>query len=269
MAALTSVFGGLSSEEPIILNPHSGFTSGGQLPKGWDLAEEYLYKAEMEPQKTYCIYSEAICSDLADLLEIEHVKYEIGTVPVITSVDKLPVLTEVVRCHTYLTSQTSALTLYDLIQAGMSLEEAREYLCSVNTKLYCQMLLFDFLVANTDRHFRNLGILNGPSGTKMIPLFDHDRALYSQRQNDTGMPFNVVDGWATERLYQGTMRYLMHHAASVMNPLELKNLCDWERLYNVGNLLAKYTALPVKRRESLQLMLQLRTDYMLKELDSL
>lgn len=65
------------------------------------------------------------------------------------------------------------------------------------------------------------------------------------------------------------MRYLMHHAASVMNPLELKNLCDWKRLYNVGNLLPKYTALPVKRRASLQLMLQLRTDYMLKELDSL
>lgn len=269
MSEITNVFS--SNHKPtIVLNSHTGFTSGGQLLKGWDADGEYLYKAELEPGRTFCIYSEAICSDLAELLGICHVSYDLIIMPTVTSFDKQPKDRELVSCHTYKTDETEvAITLYELVQEGMSKDEARNYVCSLDRTLYCQMLLFDFLIANTDRHFRNLGVLKGQSSEKMIPLYDHDRALYSLRYNNSGEPFSRVDIWESERFYQGPMYYLIHHAAEIMSPVKLQNLCDWKKLYDVTNILSKYRNLPKERANSIQLMLRLRVGYMLKELSTI
>lgn len=259
-----------SSNSPIYLNQHVGFTSGGQLPKGWDTEKKYLYKAELEPGRTYCIYSEAICSELADILNISHVHYELVQTQVIFSGQAVPEIATVVRCANYLSEGITAISLYDLIQTSeYSKQEAREYLCRMNKEQYCKMLLFDFLIANTDRHYRNLGYLTDGINSQMIPLFDHDRALYSSRYNHEGSPFVPIDIWASEKLYQGPIYYLLHHAAKILPVCTLKSLCNWENLNDISPILNKYQDMPSQRRKSIQQMLQERLQYMFEELNSL
>lgn len=251
----------------IVINAHLGFTSGGQLPKGWDTNGTYLYKTELEPGKTWCIYSEAICSDLAELLQIEHVSYEL--VKVSTNLAGDVKIRDAVKCKSY-ALDAKPVSLFDLMQANdYSKQEARNYICSVNRVLYCQMLLFDFLVANTDRHFRNLGILIRESEVSMIPLYDHDRSLYSLRYNSSSAPFSSVDKWESERLYQGPIYWLLHEASCIMPAKNLMSLCNWQAVSNISDILQRYPGMPQERRESIQTMLQIRLDFMLKELSAL
>ena len=89
------------------------------------------------------------------------------------------------------------------------------------------------------------------------------------RYNNSGAPFSSVDKWESERLYQGPIYWLLHEASCVMPAKSLINLCNWQAVNNISDILQRYPGMPQERRESIQTMLQIRLDFMLKELSAL
>lgn len=245
---------------------HQGFTSGGQLPKCWSADYSYMYKAEQIPDKTYCIYSEAICSDLANMLGIEHIKYDLVQCDYCIG----NVLFEnhtVTRCQSYLYQFSNVTTVYDfMLQKQLSLSKIYDILFDLNPVLFCQMLLFDFVVLNTDRHARNISIGFSKENLCMLPLYDHDKALCSTRLNNTGTPFTELDLYATERMYSGPISNLITEASKLMSRAELHNLCNWKLLLSCDDIVNRYVGVPADRRESIISLITSRTRYLLEEL---
>lgn len=177
----------------------------GEMPKQWDEKHQYLYKFD-KTAITYEVYSEILCSHIANLLDIEHVEYTL----------QIRNGREPCCCRNFLAEDETLITPADMILCNKySAEEARSHMCKLNPILYSQMLLLDFLVLNTDRHYGNLGSIVG-SKERMAPLFDHDAALYSSRLNDSGNPYDIVDLWCSERLYSGGIGTLLYKAAVIL-----------------------------------------------------
>ncbi|MEE4565216.1 HipA domain-containing protein [Paenibacillus polymyxa] len=79
----------------------------------------------------------------------------------------------------------SCRSLYD----GISPDKLHSVLCRIHgddiKRQLGQMILFDFIVHNTDRHTRNFGFLKDSSGKiQMAPLFDHGLALLAEFDED-------------------------------------------------------------------------------------
>lgn len=255
------------TDNVIHLELHDGFTSGGQLPKAWDSNHAVLYKGEEIPGSTYCIYSEVICSDLAELLGIPHVSYWLETHNCLIggqpSIQKLPLAV----CRSFIDPDHAAITLYDvMLKNDCTQNQAVSFLCKKNVLFHCQMLLFDFIIANPDRHLRNLGFMKHDNQLEVLPLYDHDKALYSTRANHVGEPFSRVDIYERERLYNTFMLNLIHTAKQLLPAAQLLTLCQWERLLACDTLVNKYVALPELRRQSIISMIKIRTQFMLEEL---
>lgn len=75
--------------------------------------------------------------------------------------------------------------------------------CNIDiTNYLIVMIVFDYLLCNIDRHYNNFGILLGPTGYQVAPLFDfglglfeHDRMFLNKGlqfaiQHSIGKPFN-------------------------------------------------------------------------------
>ena len=253
--------------EIIRLQAHSGFTSGGQLPKVWDNQHTILYKGEENLGTTFCVYSEVICSDLAELLGIPHVKYWLELHKYTIGDDSKIQYAPLVLCESFTNKDSIAVTLYDvLLNNNCSQSQTVEFIRDKNINLHCMMLLFDFIIANPDRHLRNLGFIKQGNIIKVIPLYDHDKALYSTRVNHTGEPFSRIDIYENERLYQSCMLNLIKVAKTLLPRENLMTLCPWEALYACEDIVNQYTDVPLERRQSIITMIKLRTQFMLEEL---
>lgn len=165
-------------------NTHKGFTSSpeyttnGTLRKCWRRINKkiYLYKggtsgasnAGNEP------YSEFYAAQIAQKMEIKHVTYGLSkwkgqlcsTCKLFTDID-----TSYVPIHRFLPNCT--------------LTKTEEYLKSLGGAFYdefADMMIFDALVCNTDRHFGNFGLLVDNATNKpiaMAPIFDNGLSLFN------------------------------------------------------------------------------------------
>ena len=263
MDSRTSFF----TNDIIHLELHDGFTSGGQLPKAWSSDSATLYKGEEIPGSTYCIYSEVICSDLAELLGIPHVTYWLEAHECIRGWQPDTQMEPLAACASFVDADHTAVTLYDvMLKNDCTQSQAVDFLCRKNVVFHCQMLLFDFIIANPDRHLRNLGFMKQGNQLEVLPLYDHDKALYSTRANHAGEPFSRVDVYERERLYSTYMLNLISVAKRLLPRAQLLSLCPWERLLFCDDIVNKYDKLPEQRRHSIIEMLKIRTQFMLKEL---
>lgn len=190
------------------------FTTGGMLRKGWRRlgGQIYLYKggtsgaanAGNEP------YSEYYAAQIAQQMGLEHVSYGLAkwkgclcsTCELFTDIDHsyVPIYRFVEDC----TLRSSAAFLENL---GKSYYEP-----------FVDMLIFDALICNEDRHFGNFGLLvdnktNQPYA--FAPIFDNGLSLFNYgmpedfdhlveyaktRSSSYGVPFeNVVKEFITPR----------------------------------------------------------------------
>lgn len=260
---------GFFTDDIIHLEAHEGFTSGGQLPKTWDTDHTLLYKGEEILGTTFCVYSEAICSDLAELLGIPHVTYWLEDHKYTVGSNHTVYEAPLVVCKSFTDSDHIAISLYDvMLKNDCTQSRAVEFIRNKNIEFHCMMLLFDFIIANSDRHLRNLGFMKHNNILSVLPLFDHDKALYSTRVNHTGEPFSRVDIYERERLYCSFMLNLVTVAKQLMTTTKLKALCPWEKLLSCDVIVNKYQGLPEERRQSIISMIKLRTQFMLEELQN-
>lgn len=160
--------------------PSPEFTTGGMLPKCWKRtgSTEHLWKAgvteisklTMEP------YSEYLASQLAEAMGIPYVPYQLEEIDnKLFSVCKIFTSKEI--SFVPMAQVSNGKNIRDVVDTLKQLEE--KYSVDLMNH-FVDMLIFDGVILNVDRHMNNFGLLfdnhsNTPVG--FAPLFDHGNSL--------------------------------------------------------------------------------------------
>lgn len=171
------------------------YTTNGMLKKCWRRVDGkiYLYKGGTsgaantgnEP------YSEYYAAQIAEVMGLNHIPYNLakwkGTL--------------CSTCELFTDIDTSFVPIYKFNQ-GSSLTETANYLKSLGKEFYnefADMMIFDALICNTDRHAGNYGLLVDNKTNKPIkfaPIFDNGLSLFNYAMADD---LTDVDGYAKTR----------------------------------------------------------------------
>ena len=159
------------------------FTTNGMLPKCWRRKDGkiLLYKGGTsgasntgnEP------YSEYYAAQIADVLGIQAVSYGL-------SQWKGELCS---TCDLFTSKEFSFLPVGRIVTTG-GMQAVREYYETLGPKFVAaldDMLVFDAVIMNTDRHFGNFGFLIDNKTNKIVapaPLFDHGNALLNFAGHD-------------------------------------------------------------------------------------
>lgn len=175
---LISFFGNTSSLGGKIKTPE--LTTQGMLRKAWRIVngDIYLYKANTYGYANAGneMYSEIIAYQIAELLGLDYVKYEIVTWNDI----------ECVRSKLFTCEEFGYLTMTEYLtrELGSKLKWRYKDVCRVIPKKCISqindIMVFDFIIENKDRHFSNFGFLvNNDTGKikKLAPIFDNGYSL--------------------------------------------------------------------------------------------
>lgn len=175
---LISFFGNTSSLGGKIKTPE--LTTQGMLRKAWRMVdgEIYLYKANTYGYANAGneMYSEIIAWQIADILNLPYVKYEIEKWNDI----------ECVRSKLFTSEKIGYLTMTEYLNRKLGSRTKWRYgdVCNVIPRNFIEelndLMVFDFIIENKDRHFSNFGFLidndNG-SLKSFAPIFDNGYSL--------------------------------------------------------------------------------------------
>lgn len=182
------VFTGYGSSIRASLMSSPEFTTTGRLPKCWRRinGKIYLYKGGTSGAANagYEPYSEYYAYQVAKALELDAVAYHLSRWKGnLCSV-----------CELFTTKELSYVPIGYLKTRG-GMKAVREYYETLGTEFVNalnDMILFDALICNTDRHFGNFGLLVDNVTNKIVapaPLFDHGNSLFN---------FAWADDWDSE-----------------------------------------------------------------------
>jgi hypothetical protein len=157
-------------------------TSTGNLKKKWKIinGERYLIKGGNGPQYQEPFNEVAAC-EIARRLGIGHVNYESAWV------DEQPVSV----CPCFISRDTELVNASQLIAKGNYLYEEGYDRFVANcetlglgnvTPFLDRMIVLDFLIVNTDRHFKNFGFLRNADTLEWLgpaPLFDNGSSFWN------------------------------------------------------------------------------------------
>lgn len=175
--ALIAFTGYTSKIKGIITSPE--FTTSGMLPKAWRRINNkvYLYKGSLEhlhyANVGYEPYSEYYASQIADKMNLNCVKYDL------TRWKDMLCST----CELFTSKEYSYVPIGYIIETG-GLNAVSEFLIKNNMgNDFADMIMFDALIYNSDRHYGNFGVLrNNINGEyeKFAPIFDNGAGLFSK-----------------------------------------------------------------------------------------
>ena len=167
------------------------FTTNGMLPKCWRRVDGrvYLYKGATtgasnmgnEP------YSEMYAYMLAQTMGFFAIPYK--------TVKWKGKLCSV--CELFTSKEISYVPVGRLVKEG-GMRAVREYYSSLGTEFTSalnEMIVFDALICNTDRHYGNFGVLVDSQTNKIVapaPLFDHGNSLFNLAGEENWTNKNVL-----------------------------------------------------------------------------
>lgn len=167
------------------------FTTNGMLPKCWRRVDGrvYLYKGATtgasnmgnEP------YSEMYAYMLAQTMGFFAIPYK--------TVKWKGKLCSV--CELFTSKEISYVPVGRLVKEG-GMRAVREYYSSLGTEFTSalnEMIVFDALICNTDRHYGNFGVLVDSHTNKIVapaPLFDHGNSLFNLAGEENWTNKNVL-----------------------------------------------------------------------------
>lgn len=226
---------GFGSVRPNGFSSSPEFTTNGNLRKGWRKVNEHilLYKGGSsgaadtgnEP------YSEYYAAQVASAMNVNHVPYNLtkwkgvlcSTCPLFTDIG-----------HSFV----SAYRFFPKLR----LTEIAAVLKKMGDTFYqpfCDMIVFDALVCNTDRHLGNFGLMIDNKRNKPVafaPLFDNGMALFPFAMKDD---FDDLNRYAASRLsaYDVPFRELVSAFMTNRQRKDLRKLADFRferhRYYNL------------------------------------
>jgi len=202
-------FTGYGSSNISSLNSSPEFTTNGMLPKCWrrESGVVKLYKGGTEGASNLGNepYSEFYASEIAKILGINAVEYSLSVWK-----DKLCSV-----CDLFTSKELSFVPVGRIVRSG-GMKAVREFYASLGpefTKALNDMIVFDAVIFNTDRHYGNFGFLVDSKTNKIVapaPLFDHGNSLFNfagidnlqnekalQKYADTLLP-QVYDNFVAE-----------------------------------------------------------------------
>ena len=187
---------GYGSVKPSGFSSSPEFTTNGMLRKGWRRMDGRikLYKGGTsgaantgnEP------YSEFYASQIAEVMELDHVSYTLskwkGTLCCV--------------CELFTDIDHSFVPMWRFCKTR-SIKEVAEYLRKLGDKYFeafCDMMIFDALIYNTDRHLNNFGLMidnktNQPYA--FAPIFDNGLSLFNYAMKED---FADLETYAKSRL---------------------------------------------------------------------
>lgn len=161
------------------LSPSPEMTTNGQLPKTWrkEHGQLILYKGGTD-EKLYNNagkepYSEFYASQIASKMDIDHIDYDLKKFKGLLAS----------TCKNFTSKDISyvpigkVLTTLDIPHL---VEKMKEVGCMDK---FADMVLFDALILNEDRHYGNFGLLKDNHTGKYLdlaPLFDHGYSLFAR-----------------------------------------------------------------------------------------
>ena len=174
--------------------------SKGALSKAWYCINDDIVLVKGNSLYSYEPFSEAYASILADLLGFEHISYwldsSLGYFDVVTYSD----IGYVSLCKYYaLDKGLFRLSFFDYVcekckgtaikPKMLTLDEIFEYLLmlpmNIQQKIF-EILHFDSIICNVDRHMRNIELVSNKHGVivDVIPIFDCGASLLYTNSND-------------------------------------------------------------------------------------
>lgn len=146
------------------------FTNQGSYPKSWERTDNSL-RLLKKSKEYHESEREVLSSKILDILNIEHIHYEMIE----------PVEKQICACDCMTNDKYSRLNFgeFDLYcrKKGMS---ALKYVDEHYPKDFANMLVVDYILANTDRHPGNWGFFvdnNTNMIVKLHPLYDHNSSF--------------------------------------------------------------------------------------------
>ena len=162
-------------------------SSNGDLPKFWKIEQgkRVLYKEGSAPFDQQP-YNEVFAARLLDVLELPHVNYTL-----VQDEEKAYSL-----CETFVTTTTEYVPALEILNAVPKLNHENSYQhffrCAealsipVSRQEVDDMLLFDYLINNADRHYGNFGFIRDVQTRRflgMAPIFDNGNSLWYLQLN--------------------------------------------------------------------------------------
>ena len=196
---------GSSPRSTFVSSPE--FTTNGMLPKCWRRIDGkiFLYKGGTSGASNtgFEPYSEYYAWQIAEALGIDAVPYGLSCWKGILCS----------TCGLFTSEKVSYMPVGKFVPEG-SFDAVFDFYKKLGPKFVQalqDMLLFDAVIKNTDRHFGNLGFLLDSQINKIIapaPLFDHGNALYSMAGLDSFTSLNALEEYdktLQPRVYDGFM----------------------------------------------------------------
>ena len=180
-------------DEETLLTPNA--TTEGSLPKIWR-KEEGIWKLYKANERYNEGDNEVIWSKILDYVGIDHIKYYLGELTLKIGNEMQTNVYSV--CENYCNENKEFISAYDLIFAYKQRKDKNdvvlfEEFCKSKglqniEKFISDQLIMDYILANTDRHWHNFGIIRNPDTLKFIetmPIYDNGNSLwYKTRSND-------------------------------------------------------------------------------------
>ena len=164
-------------------------SSNGDLPKFWKIEDgkRVLYKEGSAPYDQQP-YNEVFASCLLELLDLPHVNYSL-----VQDKDEEKAYSV---CETFVTSDTEYVPALEILNVVPKLNHENSYQhflrcvealsIPVSRQELDDMLLFDYLINNADRHYGNFGFIRNVQTRKflgMAPIFDNGNSLWYLQLN--------------------------------------------------------------------------------------
>ena len=247
---------GSSVRSSLVSSPE--FTTNGALPKCWRRinGKIYLYKGGVTgfSNSGFEPYSEFYASEIAKAMGVNAIEYRLskwkGTL--------------CSTCELFTDLNYSFVPIGNIITSG-SMPAVREFYESMGQEFVDalnEMLVFDAIICNEDRHFNNFGVLvdnNSNTIVKPAPLFDHGNSLFHFVPLDSLESEEAFDEYAASRLPR-TYDNFIDQAKSVMtdkNREQIRHLLTYQLKknprYNVSEQRYKLLSNQIQKRARLLL----------------
>ena len=171
------------------------YTTNGMLRKCWHRENDviYLYKGSTPRYANGGLeaLSEVYASQIAAAMGLAHVEYKLTTFH-----NQL-----VSACPLFTSEQVGYMPISGLLKETISRDELMLYdtqhdIASLYGIIpFSDMMVFDALIHNTDRHLNNFGVLIDNESNRILgpaPLFDHGNSLFYNITNDEYADLNGV-----------------------------------------------------------------------------
>jgi len=235
------------------------FTTNGMLAKAWrknPLGNKgiFLYKSGSsacancgkEP------YSEFYAYQVAKKMELAATPYALGKWKgKINSI-----------CELFSSKEYSFVPVYRLVTSG-GWNAVLEYYQALGDEFYealVDMIIFDVIIVNTDRHFGNFGFLVDNTSNKIVkvaPIFDNGLSLFCAGMDDE---FEDIDEYASNQVMKNAGNFMIF-AASIITSREKKKI---GKLINFKFERDSQYNLPAKRLRVIEGFISRRVEALLK-----